>query len=400
MITQTLTPMAAPSEQAPRASMRQTIKRRFHALKVKLAERPAKYLARRYDAGQGLAARLLSVFDAPHPPEQPDQQLLVPSEPIPWVEPKFPSSGKEAQHALTRMKTDGCLRTTPAGIISADNMLVSFPNSMHWWHGRLFEEAFLNSNLLTNPKYVLDLWKLRFSRKQLLSEAILLSLPWHHNFYHWMIEMLPRLALVERAGNLGHLKLLVPKSSPAYVRESLELCGWADRVQWMPDGAYQATRLHIPTRLAVASDVPPAALYWLHRTMPQAASPTRRRLYVSRADARNRFVTNEAELHPLLQKHGFETVRMSEHSVAEQVQLFRQADIVIGSHGAAFANLAFMQPGGKFIEFFESGFFNRAYHRICSTLGIDYGFLVGAKEGMGYRIEPDELEATIQKVLA
>jgi len=57
--------------------MRQTIKRRFHALKVKLAERPAKYLARRYDAGQGLAARLLSVSDAPHPPEQPDQQLLV-----------------------------------------------------------------------------------------------------------------------------------------------------------------------------------------------------------------------------------------------------------------------------------------------------------------------------------
>jgi len=59
-----------------------------------------------------------------------------------------------------------------------------------------------------------------------------------------------------------------------------------------------------------------------------------------------------------------------------------------------------MERGGKFIEFFEPGFFNRCYHRIACALDIDYGFLVGTKEGMGYRIEPNELEATIQKVLA
>ena len=76
---------------------------------------------------------------------------------------------------LSRMKTDGGRETCPAGILRADRVDVSFPIGMHWWEGRLFEEAFLNSNALTNPKYVLDLQRIRFSRKQRLEEGVLLE---------------------------------------------------------------------------------------------------------------------------------------------------------------------------------------------------------------------------------
>jgi len=379
------------------SSPRQLFHRQCHSLKMRLAKWPGKYLCHLYDRGKGPATRLLRVFTAPHAPSRPAHRLLLPSTAIPWAEPKLfvPSGG--ADMVLSRMKTDGGRETCPAGILRADRVDVSFPIGMHWWEGRLFEEAFLNSNALTNPKYILDLQRIRFSRKQRLEEGILLTMPWHHNFYHWLTEILPRLTLVEMAGDLSHLPLFVPELSPGYVKASLVLCGVLDRVRFVPNGVYRAERLHIPTRLALGCDMAPAAVEWLRRSMPKAAQAAKRRLYISRADARIRFVANEAELQPLLAEHGFETVNMSDYSLEEQIRLFREAEFVIGSHGAAFAHLVFMERGGTFVELFEQGFFNRCYHRIASLLELDYGFLVGEKKGLGFSIDPVELRGVLER---
>ena len=45
---------------------------------------------------------------------------------------------------------------------------------------------------------------------------------------------------------------------------------------------------------------------------------------------------------------------MGKISLADQVNIFRSADFILGPHGAAFTNLAFSKPGAKFIEFFPT----------------------------------------------
>jgi len=52
-----------------------------------------------------------------------------------------------------------------------------------------------------------------------------------------------------------------------------------------------------------------------------------------------------------MNKNGFENVRLSDLHFADQVQLFYQADYIVGLHGAAFANLVFCRPNTKVLEF-------------------------------------------------
>ena len=51
-----------------------------------------------------------------------------------------------------------------------------------------------------------------------------------------------------------------------------------------------------------------------------------------------------------LKNKGFKSLTMKDFHFKDQVKIFNNAEIVIGLHGAAFANLCFCKPGTKVIE--------------------------------------------------
>ena len=76
-----------------------------------------------------------------------------------------------------------------------------------------------------------------------------------------------------------------------------------------------------------------------------------RRLYISRRDATVRHVVNDAEVSRMLEtRFGFETLALSDLSVAELVSAFANAEIVVALHGAALFNIALCPLGTKVIE--------------------------------------------------
>jgi capsular polysaccharide biosynthesis protein len=306
-------------------------------------------------------------------------------------------AGDLSQVYLNEIRSSGDDATGEAGVITAREVDVSFPIGMHLCAGRVFAQALLADYVLVNPKYVIDLERLPLRRKRTgVSEAVLLTLPWHHNFYHWMVEILPRLSLCDSLPELQGLPLLVARSSPRFVRESLALTGYLDRALFLDDGAYRFEKLHFPTRLAPASQASPLAVEWLRRKVPPSPpSHPVRRLYVSRRDAKIRRVTNEAEVEAALADLGFVTVVPSEHGLSRQAELFRNADIVVGSHGAAFANLAFSKAGTAVIEVFEPGHFNPAYTRIAAINRLRYAFLAGRKSALGISIDVPQLRQMV-----
>ncbi len=373
----------------------------FHAAKVAVNELIFRKLFSSFYTRHWGKSRLCAVLTKTQAPPGVDYEVLYKPLALPRNEVQFCIPGKITQDYLTRLATYGNDFTFPAGVISANNVDVSFPIGMHSCHGKFFWEAVLNEEvLLVNPKYVLDLETIPFKRKTTIDEAVLLSTPIHHNFFHWLIEILPRLQLYEQLPGLQQLPLIVPKSSARYVKESLELVGYRDRVQFLDDGVYQFKRLHLLSRLAKTCDGSPIALKWLNQAIPSSPnSPRNRRLYISRRDAKIRFLTNENDAQTVLSDFGFETIVMSDYSLADQIELFRQAEIIVGNHGAAFAHLAFAHPGTKFIEFFEQGHFSHCYYRICSLRNLQYGFLVGEKNGLGFSIDPEDLRTLIQTTL-
>ena len=101
-----------------------------------------------------------------------------------------------------------------------------------------------------------------------------------------------------------------------------------------------------------------------------AAGDTPRRLYVSRRDSTKRRLENEVEIEAALVRHGFSIVTLTGVSFPDQVRLFRNVEIVVGPHGAGFANLLFCQPGTRVIELTPSTYVNPRFVRLSKVCGL------------------------------
>ena len=238
---------------------------------------------------------------------------------------------------------------------------------------------FLPVNLYTAPKWVLGALHpfqrtVPWPEVEKIDSAMVLHGRWHNNYYHWATEHLLKLRAAERyREERGELPLLIIPPNPAeYMLDSLERMGYgkAEMRPWWLSGAEVS-------QLVVSSypEVTPDSLHWLRSRMlspddePQK-SERGLRLYVSRRDAAHRRVKNEAELEPLLKEHGFQVFVPSEHSLEEQIRLFRRAEMVVGPHGAGLTNLVWGDDL-KVIELFgEEIRFH--YTHISRLLGFDY----------------------------
>ena len=54
-----------------------------------------------------------------------------------------------------------------------------------------------------------------------------------------------------------------------------------------------------------------------------------------------RKLVNESEIKSRLEKVGFQSVKLSNISLENQIQIFKNAEIIVGLHGAGFTNLIF-----------------------------------------------------------
>lgn len=176
------------------------------------------------------------------------------------------------------------------------------------------------------------------------------------NFHHWLIDLLPRLGLVQRAGYAltDFDRVVVNHADRAYQRESLRRLGLPTEKIVTASASTHARceQLVVPSLKHHNQCAPEPDLAFLRASfLPSSASPAhRRRLFLSRADATARRLLNERDLHPLLESHGFEIVSLDGRSLTEQAALFAEAEIVAGPAGAAFANLVYCSPPTQVLE--------------------------------------------------
>jgi capsular polysaccharide biosynthesis protein len=61
-----------------------------------------------------------------------------------------------------------------------------------------------------------------------------------------------------------------------------------------------------------------------------------------------------------------------DYSIAEQIQLFSEAKLVIGLHGGALTNVVWMGASGRLVEVFNHAYRTTDYQTVCAELGIGY----------------------------
>lgn len=202
------------------------------------------------------------------------------------------------------------------------------------------------------------------------------------NYYHWLLDALPRLRLIERAGiALESIDgFVVPDTGLRAVEETLALAGIGPgrllRMRHL--SRIRADELVVPSLAGRSGSPTPESVAMLRerfagRTTGQPAEG--RRLLVERAG--RRIITNGAEIRAIAARHGFEAVRMEGLTFERQASLFAGARAVAGVHGAALTNLAFCAPGTRVLELLAPTYANGCYAVLCAEAGLGYGYLLG-----------------------
>ncbi len=204
------------------------------------------------------------------------------------------------------------------------------------------------------------------------------------NLCHFLLDQMTRLALYQKAGvdTAAALALGPDITTPFQAAITAKLDVGAYRgVQ----GSYRlkAGRVWVASNcdshlLHPAHMGAPWATDFLRRSFGATGEPGTRRLYISRLDAVNRHIQNEAEVATVLNQAGFETILASQIDYAEQVELFKSASHVVGLHGAGLANLVYCSPSTQVLEIFSPLGGTEAYAILSSALGLNYSVLIGS----------------------
>ena len=174
------------------------------------------------------------------------------------------------------------------------------------------------------------------------------------NYYHWLIDFLPRLLLARKFSDIGRFDIVVNKPLLPFQLESLALLGVDERqiLQVGDDEAIRPRTTMVPSML-VSTTVPhPALPKLLQEAFPQRHGSPCKRVYLSRQDASTRQLTNEAELVALLKRYGFERHVPASLGFQQQIDLCYGAQALVAVHGAAMASLVFCPPTTKVFEIF------------------------------------------------
>ena len=212
------------------------------------------------------------------------------------------------------------------------------------------------------------------------------------NFHHWLIDLLPRLGLVRRAGyvlsDFDHV--IVNHASRRYQLSTLGHLGIAaEKIIVATDTLFlRCDSLVVPSLKPRHQTLPSADLAFLREVfLPAKTDGKKRRIFLSRGDASFRRLTNESALLPLLRAHEFEIISPGDMDLLAQAQLFSQAEIIAGTAGAAFANLVFASAPASVVEISPPQWLSAFHWMISARSGLAHSIVLG--DGPVMRGVPD-----------
>jgi Glycosyltransferase 61 len=195
---------------------------------------------------------------------------------------------------------------------------------------------------------------------------------------HWMFDILPRLYLLEQSG-LPIDKYVIGKLSHPFQYESIQMLGLPlDKLIQVDTNHFhlQAKTLVAPAVPVIIGKSPQWAFQFIRgRLLPQ--HPIQRmegyeKIYITRQDAKMRYVLNEEDVMNLLAPKGYKRVALTTLSMQEKIALFAFAKEIIAPIGSGNANLVFCNPGTKFIELTPYTIVDDYFWRISCLAQLEY----------------------------
>lgn len=193
----------------------------------------------------------------------------------------------------------------------------------------------------------------------------------YNNYFHFLNEMLGRLALLEMS-NVKYDWLYISDEMP-YAPQLLEL--WGIDSSKIISIKYdtlciEAEELIVPSLVSnttaghnhAGSFIHPIIMEYVKDKLLQAAfkknidtSRFSKKIFISRKDAyASRRILNEDEIFEWFKEKDFAQYELSKMSIVEQIMLFAQAEVIVSEQGSGLTNILFCKPGAKIYEIFQA----------------------------------------------
>ena len=192
----------------------------------------------------------------------------------------------------------------------------------------------------------------------------------NNNYWHWLFDVLPRFGLCSKIINLNEIDyFLLPSLLKKFQKETLD-CLNIPQNKRISSEKFR----HIKAKELIMTDHPLVTsgnatkdnlnihnwiISWLKANFLNPNIITEQKIknkvYIDRSNtisnhSPQRLISNEDEIKKYLLKNDFIFVKLHEISFREQVNLFNNAECIVGLHGAGFVNVVFCKPGTKIIE--------------------------------------------------
>lgn len=233
------------------------------------------------------------------------------------------------------------------------------------------------------------------------------------NFCHWVLDHIPRLRHLEDSH-----KIIMYKLAP-FMKNMLELMGIdSNRVHELNERSIlKIGRLTIESSMAKnfyhpCQDMNEDLVDFVKNSLTKtSAKPLTnvcgKNVYLSRNKFDRRRISNEPELLNVLAKYDFLTVYPEELSMPEQIELFRNAKVIVSPHGASLTNIVF-SDNITLVEIFNQNYGTPTFYIMSKLLGFEYQHILATnpmlseseKERVGglAQLQCEDMEVDIAKI--
>lgn len=211
----------------------------------------------------------------------------------------------------------------------------------------------------------------------------------YQNYYHWTIQCLPSLALfLSLKTTITNIKILLPEGLPTFAMDYLKVLNidLEKEVQFLKvqENLFFAEKLVYPSIIGgeFSFNTSPYILDFgrkyfnekmFHQNGTNSNNTSKKIVYCSRQDTKNRTITNERELIEVMEKRFNAEIFITGNSnIHEQANKFNSADIIISPHGANLSNTLYCKPEAYIIELLPDKYLNPCFATLALNKGCKY----------------------------
>ena len=208
----------------------------------------------------------------------------------------------------------------------------------------------------------------------------------NNNYFHWLFDILPRLIILENFYKIDDINYFYAPEIKQWQLDTLSIFKInkdrlinsnknrhivADKIlatshPWYNKGYILNEAKNLPSW--IMNDIY-LKFYKLGKMFD-----CNDKIFIDRRESRYNHcqIINDKEVKEFLIKKNFSVYQVGQLSFFEQIYLFQNAEIIIGAHGAAFANLIFCKPKTKILEVIPEDHPNSVNRTISDFKDLNY----------------------------